>query len=259
MSYSDVEHFATMLAGCEAINMGQYKGAEAMYAQTVLKLHVNDAGLYAGQEGFLDAVKKGASKTKDWIVKMIKAIRDWLSKVKAAITRDITIMVKGGDAGIKSELLRTTFAHKVSSWKGELEQMSNETTYDHLDESGIKEVKWTDAIKELKAFGTMMEGTGKFDVVAAGKHLQSAMGMLSADLTAIAPKADAAASAIPNDAAAPEFTKANKHAMVLGNICQKLAEITNRMIRAVEEFKVKLDKAAGKEEKEVNPSDDKSE
>lgn len=77
MSYSDVEHFATMVSGCESLTNGNPKASDARYALTVLQLHAGDAGLYSGQEGFLDHIKAGAKNTKDWILKLLKAIRDF--------------------------------------------------------------------------------------------------------------------------------------------------------------------------------------
>lgn len=78
MSFGEVEHFATMLSGCESINAGEGTNLDAKYALSVLKLHANDAEVYAGNEGFFEKVKEGAKNIKDWIIKLIKAIRDWL-------------------------------------------------------------------------------------------------------------------------------------------------------------------------------------
>lgn len=83
MSYSDIEHFSNMVAGCESINAGDYKSSNSLYTQSVLKLHANDAGTYAGQEGFLDGIKKGASNVKEWVLKLIKAITDWWKSLKS--------------------------------------------------------------------------------------------------------------------------------------------------------------------------------
>lgn len=98
MSYSDVVHFSNMLAGCESINAGQYKDPDSVYAQTVLKLHANDAGLYAGQEGFLDSVKKGAEKTAEWAKKLFDAIKKWFSEVfKSTKSKVSDLFTKGTD------------------------------------------------------------------------------------------------------------------------------------------------------------------
>lgn len=77
----DIEHYARIVSGCESINLRLAGGSklteDGRYAQSVLCLHANDAGLYAGQEGFFEKVKEGAKNIKDWIMKLIKAIRDW--------------------------------------------------------------------------------------------------------------------------------------------------------------------------------------
>lgn len=77
MSYSDVEHYATIISGCESLTSGNSKSPDAVYAFTVLQLHANDAGLVAGQEGFMDSIKAGAGNIKEWIKKLIQAIRDY--------------------------------------------------------------------------------------------------------------------------------------------------------------------------------------
>lgn len=76
MNYSDIDHFSSMISGCESLIAGKHT-PDSVYAFTVLKLHAQDAGYVAGQEGFLDNVKKGAKNTKDWILKLLKAIRDF--------------------------------------------------------------------------------------------------------------------------------------------------------------------------------------
>lgn len=78
MSISDIEHFGTIISGCEAINNGDKESSDARYAFAVLKLHHQDLSSITGQEGFLDSVKKGASTIKEWVVKLIKAIKTWL-------------------------------------------------------------------------------------------------------------------------------------------------------------------------------------
>ncbi|QZA70581.1 hypothetical protein AH04_99 [Erwinia phage AH04] len=94
MSFSDVEHFAEIISGCEAINSGNNTAPEARYAFAVLKLHAQDLGVVAGQEGFLDNVKAGAKSVKEWVIRIIKIITDALylllggrTKVKAKIAK----------------------------------------------------------------------------------------------------------------------------------------------------------------------------
>lgn len=76
MSYSDIEHCSNMISGCESLIAGN-RTPDSVYAFAVLKLHAQDAGYIDGQEGFLDNVKSGAKKSKEWILKLLKAIRDF--------------------------------------------------------------------------------------------------------------------------------------------------------------------------------------
>lgn len=80
MSYSDIEHASNMINGCESLISG-IKTPDAAYAFTVLKLHATDAGFVDGQEGFLDAVKAGAKKGKEWLIKLIQYIKDFIKGI----------------------------------------------------------------------------------------------------------------------------------------------------------------------------------
>ncbi|QYN80000.1 hypothetical protein PQD71_gp107 [Kosakonia phage Kc263] len=86
MNFGEVEHFSTMLSGCESINNGNVNSPDGRYAISVLKLHANDAGLYAGQEGFLDSVKRGAMSIVEWVKKLARAVMDWIRNVVNKIT-----------------------------------------------------------------------------------------------------------------------------------------------------------------------------
>lgn len=82
MSYSDVDHFSSIVSGCESLVHGDPNSPDARYAFTVLKLHAGDAGLYAGQEGFMEAVKKGANASIKWIKELITSIKNYLRSFK---------------------------------------------------------------------------------------------------------------------------------------------------------------------------------
>lgn len=92
MSFSDVEHFGLMVDGCESIVQHSATGnglnPAGQYALSVLKLHAQDAGFVAGQEGFLDNVKKGAASAKEWLIKLIQAIYDYLTDAKGKKKRE---------------------------------------------------------------------------------------------------------------------------------------------------------------------------
>lgn len=80
MNYSDIEHASNMINGCESLISGN-KTPDATYAFAVLKLHASDAGFIDGQEGFLDAVKAGAKKGKEWLIKLIQYIKDFIKGI----------------------------------------------------------------------------------------------------------------------------------------------------------------------------------
>lgn len=99
MSYSDVEHYATIISGCEDLTSGNVKSPDAVYAFTVLQLHAGDAGLVAGQEGFMDSIKAGAKNVKEWIKKLIQAIRDYFkSKEGKGSAEQVAIIKKVAEA-----------------------------------------------------------------------------------------------------------------------------------------------------------------
>ena len=100
MDYSDIEHFGTMISGCESLNQhfehGTEPSPEAHYAFAVLKVHAGDAGLIAGQEGFLSAVKKGAKKGKEWFIEFFKALRQFMKDTLKKVMSNFT-KLRGGD------------------------------------------------------------------------------------------------------------------------------------------------------------------
>lgn len=87
MSQSDIEHFATMISGCESITSGGVLTDDGRYAFSVLKLHIQDAGSFAGQEGFIDSIKKGAKKTGKWVMDIILAFISWVTNEKGRLAK----------------------------------------------------------------------------------------------------------------------------------------------------------------------------
>lgn len=80
----DVEHFAKIVSGCESINNlvnnGVALDTNGRYAQSVLRLHAqDDLGSIAGNESLLSGIKKGAKKVKEWILELIKAIKNYVT------------------------------------------------------------------------------------------------------------------------------------------------------------------------------------
>lgn len=82
----DLNHYGRVIAGLESvhehINYNAGIDVDGTYALTVLELHAQDAGEVAGTEGFLDAVKRGATNIYEWIKKLIATIRDWFRTSK---------------------------------------------------------------------------------------------------------------------------------------------------------------------------------
>lgn len=87
--FGEIEHLATMVTGCENLNLAMSGKAQlnsdGNYAYAVLKLHVADMGSVAGNEGFLDGVKKTAGKVKEWLAALIKAIKEFLTGKKKTV------------------------------------------------------------------------------------------------------------------------------------------------------------------------------
>lgn len=122
MSFSDVEHYSVMLAGCEAINTGNRTAPEAHYAFAVLKLHAqdnSDFGSHAGQEGFLDSVKKGASNTLEFVKKLFEAIKAWFADVFKTSRGKFKSFFSGNDEEKQKKLqaIRGTMITKVEAVK----------------------------------------------------------------------------------------------------------------------------------------------
>lgn len=121
MSYSDVEHYASMVSGCESLISGNVKSPNAVYALAVLQLHANDAGLYTGQEGFMDSVKAGAKNVKEWIKKLIQAIRDYFKSKEGKGSAEEAAVIKKVAAAkeIKPEESKDDDKGEVSKPTGE--------------------------------------------------------------------------------------------------------------------------------------------
>lgn len=92
MSQSDVDHFVSMVSGCEGIAAGDYKGSDSLYALSVLKMHAVDSGLVSGSEGFIDSIKSKAKSVKEFVLKVIKYVMDSI------------YMVLGGRSKVKAKL-----------------------------------------------------------------------------------------------------------------------------------------------------------
>lgn len=84
---SEFEHTCAITNGLaelakEQVGDNELSG-DAVYADTVLKLHDIDLIEVEGQEGFLDSVKKGSQKVYEWIKSLLRAIKDWINGATA--------------------------------------------------------------------------------------------------------------------------------------------------------------------------------
>lgn len=79
---SEFEHTCAITNGIAELAQGMTKEDEivgdALYADTVLKLHDIDLVEVDGQENFLDSIKRGSAKAYEWIKNLIKTIREWI-------------------------------------------------------------------------------------------------------------------------------------------------------------------------------------
>lgn len=82
VSLAGCEHEAELLNGyvdlVDSNGDKELKTPEAIYTETVLKLDGETYGIVDGQEGFLDNIKRGATKVYEWIKALIKSIKEWL-------------------------------------------------------------------------------------------------------------------------------------------------------------------------------------
>lgn len=174
MSFGEVEHFGTMLSGCESINSGNALTADGQYAFAVLKVHANDAGLYAGNEGFLDAIKRGANNVYEWIKKMIRAIRDWIRGTKVdQEVRKMEELAKATEspdsqvAAIKRmdviKVLRQIRDQKDGSVAGN-ESISIDTIVNEVDNMSV------DRRKQVEIYLSKIADTPEFKEVVKDEH-----------------------------------------------------------------------------------------
>lgn len=117
MSFSDVEHFATVIAGCEAINSGDRSSGDARYAFAVLKLNVVDFGAHAGQESVVDKAKAGATKVVEWIKKFVESITKFIKELFSKTTKVDFDKASKNAAAAEKEKIKVN----VGAYAGQLE------------------------------------------------------------------------------------------------------------------------------------------
>lgn len=154
MSFSDVEHFAEIVSGCEAINSGNRTAPEARYAFAVLKLHAQDNpdfGAHVGQEGFLDSVKAGAKATGEFIKKLFEAIKKWFSDVFKSTKGKFNSFMKSGtdkEREAKREKSRGVLVPKIEALKTAAGQVPDDIKVGNFAEVADKAI---DALKGTEA------------------------------------------------------------------------------------------------------------
>jgi flavodoxin len=168
MSFSDVEHFAEIISGCEAINSGNRTAPEARYAFAVLKLRAQDNpdfGAHAGQEGFLDSVKAGAKATGEFIKKLFEAIKKWFSDVfKSTKSKFVSYMKTGDDKQkeAKREKARSILIPKIEALKTAAGHVPEDVKTGGFIESADKAI---DGLKGTSAEAVVTGMNGLLDAV----------------------------------------------------------------------------------------------
>ena len=209
------EHESEMLTGYDelaaCVETGTALTPDAVYAHSVLKLHAQDEGAsVSGQEGFLDAIKRGASKVYEWIKALIKAIKEWLfggkkkdyDEAKKSIEKDgdlveevkklggkgidgvihqdnVKLVVKqlppdvkvGIDNAIKEEVRKPTFLETLKNVRSGLVDQLTTISLRQLDMIG-------NAITEIKRLDPNGESLKKLEVAhiyRSGDELQAAV------------------------------------------------------------------------------------
>lgn len=173
MSFSDVEHFAEIISGCESINSGNHTAPEARYAFAVLKLHAQDNPdfhAHAGQEGFLDSVKAGAKATGEFIKKLFEAIKKWFASTFKSTKSKLASMLKSGDEkrreAVRSQL-RSIVIPKIEALKKAVA-----STPDEIKTDGFADIA-------DKAIDSLAEGKTSAEVIAGMNGVLDAIDRVS--------------------------------------------------------------------------------
>lgn len=244
MSYSDVEHYATMVSGCESLAYGNVNSANAHYAMTVLQLHANDAGLVAGQEGFLDHVKKGAKKAKEWVIALVQAVRAWLKdKYKFAVEKAMKYLM-GGPEGMVRHAAITKIA-------GKLEALDK--AYATLESSeDLKDANLSTSFSGPRGIidKLLKSLTTEFSTKTFFADLDKLSNQTAAKINDFTDTAERLAKAIPTDPSASDYDEKSKRAMGMSTPINVLTGPMESLGRAIIELsKTAKEQGALKDEK----------
>lgn len=243
----DLEHYGRVLAGCESAyhhaNSNTALSADGKYAFAVLSLHAGDAGIHAGQEGFMDAIKKGATKAKDWIMKILKAIREWLGGT-FKITIEIAKRVSRDPHADINEIASTTILNPLKNLLRAYEELKAEGG---LTSSDINKAKG----HIEKAIGELEKGD-KASSSVLWPNIVSVHECIDTDVHKLASLADAAAAKIPTDLSHADYNELSKKAMDITadgkDLVSAANSFTSSMVKLESKSKALGDKKEEKEE-----------
>lgn len=231
MDFSDVDHLSTMLSGCESITSNQLGRPDAQYAVSVLKLHAADAGFVAGTEGFIEAIKKGAQKTGEWVVKLVKAIRDWLS---GAWKKTVRWAKFAGNSDFV-ELLKTNTHAQIKNLEDFLVQGHTEDKIKGLKEFNVK-LNTIETREAADSIHKELNKTGKLDEGRITRNFDKVMDNLKKDIETL----NAAALVLSKDQDTDKKIAGEDAAY----LSQSLSRHLNSLITAQERIAAKLSTAA---------------
>lgn len=232
----DLEHYSRILAGCESAyhhaNSNTDMTPDGKYAFAVLSLHAGDAGIHAGQEGFMDSIKKGATKAKDWIMKILKAIREWLG---GTFKITIEIVKKNSDKEINAAA-STTLINPLKNLARVYKGFTDANQEKHLSSNDI--------LITIKAIDTVVEelekdGAAKASVV--WPNLLKVLKNLEDDSDDLADKAEKAANSLPS-LDSEDYNERSKTAMTIASMSKDLVSAGNSVTSAIDRMENKLDK-----------------
>lgn len=230
--YDDIQHFGTILAGIEPINLKLKDGTDldyaGRYAQSVLRLHAQDElGAFAGNESLLDGIKKGAKNTKDWIMKFLSAVKDFITNVYSKVRTKVKIALQGGRQGVAMNAAKTVFG-SLDTHSKQLREAASRY------EKALEKTRHLDTVKklseEMDSLSTMLDRGNKEDAGKFHTGIGEVMDKLSKLSTQINADINLAAVKIPKDLSANDYDEKSKYASDLGmagvTIANALAAVT---------------------------------
>lgn len=248
MSYSDVEHYANMISGCESLANGDSKSPNAVYAFTVLQLHANDAGLYAGQEGFLDHVKKGAKKTKEWLEKFIKALKEFISTIWTKVVAKAKRVFGSSNKEIAADAAKTSFG-ALKTIVGDLDRVINGSYSDTLEKFNLK--KDIQDLSDLAEQADKMLDSNKVDIESFWTKVNKLLLDLKNTSEKLVSEWKKAEAKVPKDLSDSEYSELHNESEDLGWSSVSVGQCLNHLTKAIDKWSSKIDSTvAGEKDSE---------